>query len=382
MSLIPTGVQLTVLIGPTVPVPAPPHVVQALDEVEVRHADQGRSGFQMRFRVGRSGPADIFDYPLLSLPLLKPFARVILIVTFRAMPRVLVDGIITNRQLSPSEQPGGSTLTITGEDVSVAMDQEEKSVEHPAQDETIIVTKILASYAQYGIIPDPRPPVVVDPPLPIERTPVQQGTDLQYLQQLAERHGYVFYVRPGPLPGMNSAYWGPPERIGAPQRAISVNLGPESNATGLQFQLDALAPAFESGPVQDRLTGQTVPVRTFASTRPPLAAMPIWATEMGNVRTRAFRASGLNAVQAFGRAQSRTDASTDRTLTATGELDALRYQDLLQPRGIVGLRGAGFQHDGLWYVASVTHRIRIGEYKQSFTLSREGVGALTPVVPA
>jgi len=58
----------------------------------------------------------------------------------------------------------------------------------------------------------------------------------------------------------------------------------------------------------------------------------------------------------------------------------LRYGDLLRPRGIVGLRGAGFTHDGLYYVKSVSHTISKGQYKQRFTLTREGTGALTPVV--
>jgi hypothetical protein len=67
-------------------------------------------------------------------------------------------------------------------------------------------------------------------------------------------------------------------------------------------------------------------------------------------------------------------------VTAQGELDALRYGDLLEPRGIVGLRGAGFTYDGLYYVKSVSHSISKGQFKQRFNLSRDGTGALTPVV--
>jgi hypothetical protein len=67
-------------------------------------------------------------------------------------------------------------------------------------------------------------------------------------------------------------------------------------------------------------------------------------------------------------------------VTATGELNALQYGDLLRARGLVGLRGAGFSYDGFYYVKSVTHSIRKGEYKQRFTLTREGTGSLTPVV--
>jgi hypothetical protein len=376
MSLL--GTHLTILIGPTVPVPAPPGFLEALESVTVTHSDQGRSGFQIMFRAGRS-TTDILDYALLSSPLLRPFNRVILVVTFGAMPQVLMDGMITDQQFSPSNQPGESTLTVTGEDVSLMMDLEEKSVEHPAQPEAIIALKLIASYAQYGLIPVVIPPPSLDMPLPIERIPVQQGTDLEYLQEMAARFGHVFYVTPGPAPFTNTAYWGPPVRVGVPQRAISVNLGPSTNAEISNVRYDSLAPTFVEGQVQDRRLNQTVPVRTFVSTRLPLVSQPAWATQ-ARTRTRQFRQSGLDTMQAFSRAQAETDASTDQVVEVTGELDASRYESLLQPRGLVGVRGAGYSYDGFYYVKSVTHNIRKGEYQQSFTLTREGLGAISPVV--
>jgi hypothetical protein len=373
------GIRLTLLIGPTVAVPAPPLLAEALESVEVTHSDQGRSGFQLTFQAGRSGPLDLVDYPLLGNPLLRPFNRVILLVLIGPLPRVLMDGIITHLQLMPGTEPGSATLAVTGEDVSVMMDLEEKSVEHPAQDETIIANKIILTYAQYGLLPLVFPPPAIDPPIPIERVPVQQETDLQYLQSIAARFGYVFYVTPGPAPFTNTAYWGPPVRAGLPQRALSVNLGPDTNVNSIYFRNNALAPALVSGAVQDRLTNQHVPVQTFASTRTPLSTQPAWLVNQPNVRRRLLRQSGLNTMQAFARAQGMLDASTDAVI-ADGELDALRYGDLLQARGLVGLRGAGYTYDGLYYVKSVTHMIRRGSYTQRFTLTREGVGATTPAV--
>ncbi|MDP9342034.1 MAG: hypothetical protein M3Q23_08030 [Actinomycetota bacterium] len=372
------GTYVTFLIGPTVASPAPPALTEAIDSIEVTHSDEGRSGFQMTFQTARSGPADIVDDPLLATSLLEPFNRVILIATLGGVPRVLMDGVITHRQLAPAEDVGASSVTITGEDVSVMMDLEEKSAEHPAQDETIIANVIIASYAQYGLIPTVIPPLVVDPPIPIERVPVQQGTDLQYLNEMAQRYGYVFFVSPGPAPFTNIAYWGPSPRLSVPQRALTVNMGPDSNVESLSFQQDALGPTRVAGSVQDRNTNQSVTVQSVAVTRPPLAALPSWATQ-SNVRTVQFRQTGLNMAQALARAQGTADASSD-TLVAEGELDATRYGDLLQARALVGLRGAGYQHDGFFYVKRVTHTIRRGEYRQRFTLTREGVGSTTPAV--
>ncbi len=372
------GTYLTLLIGQTVPVPAPLNIIEAFQSAEVTHSDEGHSGFQLKFRAGRSS-VDLLDYPLLSSTLLRPRSRVILMITFNAVPQVLMDGIISDQQFSPGSRPGEAMLTVTGEDISIVMDMEEKTVEHPAQPEMVIATAIIASYAQYGLIPSIIPPPSADIPLPIERTPVQQDTDLGYLQEMAARFGYVFYITPGPAPMTNTAYWGPPVRIGVPQKAISINMGPNSNADIPSFRYNSLATTFMEGQVQDRTSNQAMPVQSFASTRTPLVSQPDWATQT-QVRRRQLRHSGLNTMQAFTRAQAETDASTDRTVEITGTLDAARYEALLKPRGIVGLRGAGYTHDGLYYVKSVTHEISKGSYAQNFTLTREGLGALTPAV--
>ena len=97
-------------------------------------------------------------------------------------------------------------------------------------------------------------------------------------------------------------------------------------------------------------------------------------------KTPHMRRSALSAMQAYAYAQAMTDASMDAVVTATGTLDALSYGDILQARGLVGVRGAGYTYDGMYYVKKVTHTIQKGTYKQNFTLAREGVGSLTPVV--
>jgi hypothetical protein len=375
------GIHLTLLMGPTLPVPAPPPLTEALESVQVTHKDEGRSGFQLVFRLGRSGPADLLDYPLAMLPQLRPFSRVVLVVTFNLGPRVLMDGVISNRQFTPGDAPGGARLTVTGEDLSMLMDLEKKRVEHPAMDETLIALRLIGAYVRYGIVPLVIPPPTPDLPLPTERIPVQQDTDLAHLKKMAGRHGYQFHLTPGPAPLSSVAYWGPPKRSGIPQRALSVNMGSQSNARGLSFQYNALAPTVVSDSVQDSLTGTRLPVRTFFSTRPPLSAQPALPFNLPNVKTTLLEGqSGLSYPQALARAQGVTDKSMDQVVSVSGELDAVRYGGILEPRGLVGLRGAGFTEDGLYYVKSVTHTIGDGRYQQKFNLTRDGVGSLTPMV--
>lgn len=372
------GLHLTLLIGPAAPVPAPPFLLEALESVEVTQTDEERSGFQITFRAARGDPSDLLDYKLLLLPLLKPFNRVILLSTVDFVPRVLMDGFITRQQLDPAK----SMLTVTGEDVSVMMDLEEKSAEHPALDETLIATKIILTYAQYGLIPQVIPPPILDPPLPIERTPVQQDTDLAFLKAMAARFGYVFYIKSGPVPFTNTAYWGPPERLGIPQPALSVNMSHATNVDSLVFKNDALVPTLVRGLVQDRLTAIPLPVLSLPLPPyklPPLESEPSLLFNQPNVRTRLYREAGMTVQEAFARAQGTTDAA-NAVVTAEGEVDVLRYGNILQARDLVGVRGAGFTYDGIYYVKRVKHLIKKHQYKQQITLTREGTGSITPAV--
>jgi len=312
------GLYLTILIGESVPVPAPKYLMESLDNVEVTHSDTGRSGFQITFQAGRSAK-NMQDYQLTESSLLNPFNRVVLIVTLNGTPQVLMDGIITRQELAPSNEPGASRLTVTGEDISLMMDMDEKSEEHPAQSEMIIATKIIASYARYGLIPAIKPPFMQDIPLPTERIPVQQGTDLEFLNMIAQRFGYVFYVMPGPFPLSNTAYWGPPVRPGKPQRALSINMGPQSNVDSINFQNNALAPVEVVGKILDRSSNKLTPLQIPQSQRDLLAR----ATQKKK-RSIQFRQSGHTSQQASARARGIMDASADETLTSTGRTGSAR----------------------------------------------------------
>jgi hypothetical protein len=80
----------------------------------------------------------------------------------------------------------------------------------------------------------------------------------------------------------------------------------------------------------------------------------------------------MSPVQAAAVGLARASQGGD-VVTGSGSLDVARYGRVLQARRLVGIRGAGRTYDGVYYVKSVTHSIKRGEYKQSFTLAREGV---------
>jgi len=74
-------------------------------------------------------------------------------------------------------------------------------------------------------------------------------------------------------------------------------------------------------------------------------------------------------------------SETADVVTGDGTISVLRYGGILQARQLVGVRGAGLAFDGLYYVDSTKHQIKLGEYKQSFTLKRNALVSNVPVVP-
>lgn len=382
-----TGIFAVLMVGPTTPLPVPPAVANAVESIEVRNSDdEGRDGFQIIFTIGRAGAqssvvGNPLDYSLVDNPLLNAFNRVIIMLVFGLSPKVLIDGIITHKQFNPSTEPGQSKLTITGEDVSIMMDRKESSTTHPNQPDIAIVSKIIASYSQYGLVPMVMPPASMDVPITVNRIPSQQATDLEYIKLLAQRYDYVFYVEPTSIPNVNTAYWGPKQYTSIPQKALTVNMGSETNVKNINFQHSSLDTTIVTGSIQDPMLNMKIPVITTGSLRPPLSVSPDWMINLADAKTKQYRADGgVNIIQAYSEAQSETDRSTD-AVTVTGELDGIIYGDILRARKLVGLRGVGYMNDGMYYVKSVTHTLKKGaEYKQAFTIVREGLGSTTPGV--
>jgi hypothetical protein len=368
--------QLMLMVGGVVTAPAPQELMDALQSVQVTSSAGQRSGFQLTFAMSkRSALAEL----VLPIGLLDPPARVILTVIVAGSPNVLIDGVITRHEVSPSDTPGGTTLTLTGEDLTLLMDLEHVRQCYPAMPLNVRVLTILLKYALYGIIPAPVPAVIFSLPTPIEQIPVQSDTDLNYIQALASEAGYSFYLIPGPLPGVSTAYWGPEIRAGLVQPALTVDTDAASDVESLSFSFDGLSRTQYAIDIVEPTTkiGFSVPIPDVSVLRPPLALRPAATLKRQPLPNQ----SGRSITDIVLRGLSKTADSSD-AVTGTGKLDVLRYGHVLQSRGLVGVRGAGLAYDGLWYVSSVTHEIKRGEYKQSFRLARDGFVAFSDRVGA
>jgi hypothetical protein len=151
-----------------------------------------------------------------------------------------------------------------------------------------------------------------------------------------------------------------------------------TNVESLSFSLDGTAKKVVVFTVFDPMTKRiptTFSIPNVNVLRPPLGARP---TPPAKVEFAEGMAP-LEPSEAANRALGVSIAASD-AVTGSGSLDVLRYGRPLRSRMLVGVRGAGLAYDGMYYVGSVTHNLKRGEYKQSFSISRDGLISQTPVV--
>ncbi|SYX84005.1 hypothetical protein [Paenibacillus alvei] len=370
------GFYLTLMIGMGIPQAAPKAVVDALLSAEVTISSGQRSGFQLTFGLSK---LSLLNTTLLPNGYFDPPTRVILTVTVNGTPHVVMDGVITRHTITPSSDPGKSTLIVIGEDLSRMMDLADYSgLPYPGMPNEARIALILAKYAAFGIVPLIIPSVLVNVPIPSKQIPQHQGTDLQYINRLASEAGYVFYVEPGPQPGTNIAYWGPEIKFGAVQPALSINMDAQTNVDSLSFTFDGFSSTLYELLIQNPETKQTIPIPIPDVTplNPPLGQkipLPLRVQRMP-------QAAKYTPLQAAAIGLAEVAKSTD-VITGSGSLDVLRYGQVLKARQLVGVRGTGTTYDGLYYVTSVTHSIKQGEYKQNFSLSRNAFISLQSRIP-
>jgi hypothetical protein len=370
------GIRLSLFIGP-VPIPAPQFLVDALTSAKVEAGSgESQAGFELTFELPARSPLKTLF--LLSGGTSLPLMRVVLAVQINGRSEAVVDGVTTNVETQPGAG-GVSKLVVKGKDLSALMDIIELTgVPYPAMPPAVRVLLVLAKYAAFGVIPLVIPSIVEDLPIPVQRIPQQRGSDYAYIKSLAQQCGYVFYLEPGPVPGTSKAYWGPEIRVGEAQPALAVNMDGASNVEELNFNFDKERKTMPIVFFQEQNSKAPIgiPIPDITPLNPPLGLVPPLPPQLRQLDNTAQMSPVSALMTGLAYAAQHSDS-----VFGNGRLDVARYGRLLKSRQLVGVRGAGLPFNGLYYVKSVTHDIKRGEYKQSFTLARNGLISTLPTVP-
>ena len=376
------SVHLRLLVGQVNPLPAPRPLLDALESVEVEVHDVGQSGFSLTFSIDKRSSLNTFFLLTNGQPLL--FMRVVIVAVVNGVSNVLMDGVITNNRIAPGDKGSNSTMTLMGTDLTTLMDLSAFTGRpHPATSAEARVSQILSKYQSYGVKPQVIPSVWQYVPPKTEQVPVHKGTDLAYVQTLAREAGYVFYIEPGPALGSSTGYWGPQKKVGPVQPALSCDMDAYTNVERMSFSFEQRKNRMPTLINYQFETGDSKPIQLPDTTllNPELGQVPPATINLQSQDSSPYRPDLAKKPLPLSQAAGLSKAADDKeAVSCSGGLDVTRYGTVLKARQLVGVRGAGVVFDGLYYVKDVTHKIKRGEYRQDFTLTRNGLVSTVPTV--
>lgn len=281
--------------------------------------------------------------------------------------RVLVEGPITEHVLRFEHGGGDSYLEVRGSDVSIEMDREVKLASWEGDDGSA-VSAILATH---GLQPDVSSTDGHHDE--IGHVLVQHDSDLGFVQRLARRNGYLFWVThelAGPASVATGHFKRPPVDVEAPG-AIVLNQEPPTALT-FDLQLDVERPTSVDG-LQLSLTDKSDLDATSAAA--PLE--PLGAESLADITTDVRSVQVAAPVDAAGELMARGTATLMEAawfVEASTETTRVAFGAVLRAHAVVRVEGLGARHSGRYFVAGVRHLIDASSHRMQVALLRNAWG--------
>ena len=362
MSLLPSYFTVQVAYAP---LPAP--FVQALKQIEVETAVDQASVLRLHFELSRNSWGDL---DVVAFDLFRPLVPLTIRVSAGlGLPQVLINAYVRDARLEASNTPGASRLEVVALDaLGSIMAHVQQPFTWPNSPDSVVAAAI---FGRYAIVPTvfPTPPMRTN----LDTTTNQRDYDATYLFQLARRNNYELYIQPDPLVGRDFGHFHPPLTNVPPQGVLSIDFGTQTNLNSFQVSNDMLAPTAVTAVSSDPRTRAPIPAIAMASVEPPMGLEPALNRILPPPIERPAGTDAASPAEMQAQALARASRSS-RAISATGEIDGLKYNRPLVVGLPVLVRGPGRQHSGLYYVKSVTHRITRDDYTQSFSAWRNAVG--------
>lgn len=347
--------------------PLPQPFMQALRLVEIETAVGQAATFRLHFDLSRNFMG---DFDVLALDIFRPLLPVtIRLSALFGLPLCLINGFIRQARMGARNDPGRSTLEVTGMDkLGTLMQHIQLPFTWPNLPDAAIAAAIFARYAVIPVVV-PTPPTRTM----LDTTTTQREHDAAWLMRLARRTRYEVYVQPDPVLGLDMGHFHPPLTTSPPQGVLSVDFGSQTNLISFDVNYDMLAPTSVVTASSDPKTRVPVPAVAPAGIDPPMGLEPALNRILPPPVELDFGGDAANPAEAQTQALARATRSS-RAVRATGQVDGIKLARPLLAGLPVLVRGAGREHSGQYYVTSVKHRISRDDYTQDFSAYRNAVG--------
>ena len=347
--------------------PAPPELIDVIQRLEVEDhaemADMVRLSVAIAIRDGCGSWNVVDENTFQRLTKLRINVNV-----GSGKTEPLIEAYVIETNADFANQPGQSVLNVVAMEPTVKMNLKETVRPWPNMADSDIAEQIFGDY-KFGT-------GNIDPTQPSrdenDHTEMQRGTDIQFLQMLAQRNGYEIYVELDPETGAVEGHFHRPRLQQSPQGVLSVNMGTATNVNSFHPRYHMLQPATAQAQNVDVHSSEPQSAQSDSQEDTALGS----AATVPTADTRQVLMSGTGLTDT-GELQTAAQAEVDRSafaITAEGEVNTVAYGAVSRAKRPVLVRGAGRQFSGAYYVERVLHSFTGDGYTQQFSLRRNAAG--------
>jgi phage protein D len=347
--------------------PAPPELIDVIQRLEVEDhaemADMVRLSVAIAIRDGCGSWNVVDENTFQRLTKLRIDVNV-----GSGKTEPLIEAYVIETNADFANQPGQSLLNVVAMEPTAKMNLEEKVRPWPNMADSDIAEQIFRDCKFNTDNIDQTQPTRDEN----DHTEMQRGTDIQFLQRLAQRNGFEIYVELNPETGVVEGHFHAPRLQQNPQGVLSVNMGSATNVNSFHARFDMVQPATAQAHNIDIHSSEQQTGQSDSQQDKPLGSAP--TVPAGDARQVLISGTGLSDT---GELQTAAQAEVDRTswaITAEGEVNTVAYGDVLRAKRPVLVRGAGRQFSGIYYVERVLHSFTGDGYTQQFSLRRNAAG--------
>lgn len=324
---------------------------------------------------------DLGQYtPLIDLRL-RPGAKLAVLVADGLRTVCLVCGPIDRHQVHIETGGGGCWLEVNGGDRRVEMARAHKTIAWPGRDSDI-ATMILATYL---LRPDVGQTLHLYTDL--SHTQNQCGSDLDFLNRLARRNGFQFWIsydviglvvlevgnfKPSPpRPDVPAV----PPIIDPFRPSLEINVGERAGQSMLSIDIDADfdRPIMSTGlRVLENLNVLT-PAVVPLPPNIPLGLRPL-VTFLSGLPREVFLTTAGDSMELTTRAQAALSESEWFVQARTRTTKFGLGNRIVQPHMLIAVQGLGLRYSGEYFVTAVTHTLDTEGHAMDVTLARNALG--------
>lgn len=297
----------------------------------------------------------------------QPFSRVRVEVRIRDGDFTpLIDGPVVGQRFELSGAPNVSKIVLVVQDDSVLLNQDEAVELYQDRSPDEIAQQL---FQDNGLTPDTDP--VPAPAGGLSRFYVRRGTPMQFLRELARRHGMFVYVEPDESPGKSKGFFKRPD--------LTRGDYPELLSVGAKRNIDQFSARFDGlRPLKARASDVDVTDVSVVTSQAESSDLDA----QGDVAVHDILTAGEALLARTREDAVDLDAATAAAVdhsswayAANAEVQADLYSGVLLPYRVVPVAGVGGYLSGEWLISHVTHTLSDAGYKQAFTLRRNARSA-------